>query len=50
MTLMCDFCTNNVVGEIEYTDGEVVMGCADCLLEIVADPSKPIEKITEYES
>lgn len=46
---MCDLCGEEVVGEIEFTDGEVVVGCADCLLEIVADPMKPVEVITEYE-
>lgn len=47
-TSKCDFCGADAVGEIEYTDGEVVVGCANCLLEIVADPYKPVEVITEW--
>jgi hypothetical protein len=44
----CDMCGADAVGEIEFDDGELVVGCADCLLEIIADPKKPVEAIVEY--
>lgn len=46
----CDICGEPAQGEVEYSDGEIVVGCPDCLLEIVADPRKPVEVITEYEN
>lgn len=45
--ISCDFCDKPAEGEIEYKDGEVILGCAECLLEIVADPYKPVEAIRE---
>lgn len=46
--ILCDICGKPAEGEIDYKDGEILVGCADCLLEIVADPYKPIDTIREY--
>lgn len=48
MTIICDFCSNDAKGEITYDDGEVIVGCADCLLDIVSDPNKRVSEIREY--
>jgi len=44
----CDLCGAEAVGELDYEDGEILVGCADCLLEIVSDPAKPVDRIQEY--
>lgn len=44
----CDLCSEPAQGEIDYVDGEILVGCAECLLDIVADPAKPVEAIREY--
>lgn len=46
--ITCDCCGKPADGEIDYLDGEIFVGCADCLLEIVADPYKPVDTIREY--
>lgn len=46
--IRCDICGEPAKGEIDYEDGEILVGCADCLLKIVADPKKPVESIREY--
>lgn len=48
MDIYCDICSEEAKGEITYEDGEILVGCADCLLEIVADPAKPVHSIHEY--
>lgn len=48
MTPLCDICAEPAKGEITYEDGEILVGCADCLLEIVSDSAKPVESIYEY--
>jgi hypothetical protein len=47
---MCECCDAQAVGEILYEDGEILVGCADCLLDIAQDPRKPIHSIKEYET
>ncbi len=46
--ITCDCCGKPAEGEIEYMDGEILVGCADCILEIAADPYKPVSQIIEY--
>jgi len=44
----CDICGLEADGEITYEDGEILVGCASCLLDIVADPAKSVNLIHEY--
>jgi len=46
--MTCDVCGLKADGEITYEDGEILVGCASCLLDIVADPAKPVDSIHEY--
>lgn len=45
----CEICNDKAEGEITYDDGEILVGCGPCLLEIMADPAKPVHSIHEYE-
>jgi hypothetical protein len=47
-TSTCDLCGARAVGHLDYEDGEILEGCAECLLEVVADPAKPVEAIVEW--
>ena len=44
----CPLCGQEAVGHLEYENGECQEGCADCLLEIAADPTKPIDRIVAW--
>lgn len=44
----CDICGATADGELDYEDDEILVGCADCLLEVIADPKKPVARIIEY--
>ena len=44
----CELCDNPAVGEIQYESGAILVGCADCILDIVDDPAEAIAKIVDY--
>lgn len=48
MDSQCDICYEEAEGEIEYIDGEILVACGACIIDISVDPAKPIHRIREY--